>query len=142
MKDSRSLLDHLESALANPDRGIVGFVDELVAASREQDLRFGWQDGCCYMTFPGCESSDRIDVPLRKSVVRAALARIAALCNERNPGSVSPYGGQGEITIDSDPSRTIHANFVNTQGTVSLELGSASPEVASPVGFSRTKSTD
>jgi hypothetical protein len=79
---------------------------------------------------------------MRKSVVRALLARIAALCNDRNPGSVSPYRGQGVITIDADPSSTIHAEFVNTQEAVSLELACVSPETVSLFGVSQIKSPD
>ena len=142
MNDPRPILDRLERVLGNPDRGVLGLVDELVGASREQDLRLGWQAGRCYVIFPGRDSSDRIEVPLRKSVVRAALARIAVLCNERSPGSVSPYGGQGEIAIDADPSKAIRATFVNTPETVSLELASVSSEVAALVGLSRIKSPD
>jgi hypothetical protein len=142
MNVPRATLDHLESVLANSGLGVVGLVDELVAASFENDLRLGWQSGCCSLSFPGCESSDRIEVPLRKSVVRAALARIAALCNERSPDSVSPYGGQGEIAIDTDPSRAIRATFVNTHETVTLELSPAASQVASLVVLSGIKSPD
>jgi hypothetical protein len=142
MKNSRLLLDHLESILLNPERGIIGIVDELVETSREHDLQVQWQAGCCSVVLAGGEPSDRIEVPMRKSVVRAALARIAALCNDRNPGSVSPYRGQGEITIDSDPSRTIRADFVNTQEAVSLELGCVSPQTVSLFGVSQIKSPD
>jgi hypothetical protein len=141
MNDIRPLLDHLESVLRNPDRGILGFVDDLVAASQDHDLQFGWQDGYCYVVFPGCENPDRIEVSLRKSVARAALARIAVLCNERNPDSVSPYGGRGEIVTDADPSKTIRAAFVNTPEALSLELTSVSSEVVTSIDLSHAKSS-
>ena len=51
------------------------------------------------MSLPKSGPLDRIDVPLQKSVVRAALARVAVLCNERIPGSVSPFGGQGRLRM-------------------------------------------
>jgi hypothetical protein len=141
MINPRPILEHLERALADPDRGILGLVDELLTASREQDIRIEWQAGSCQVISPNGELPDRIEVPLKKSVVRAALARIAALCNERKPGSVSPYGGQGEIAIDADPSKAIRATFVNTPETQSLELACASSEVVSLVGLSETKSS-
>ncbi len=142
MNKSHPLLDHLESILVNPDRGIIGIVDELVETSREHDLQVLWRAGCCSVILAGGEHPDRIEVPMRKSVVRAVIARIAALCNERNPGSVSPYRGQGEITIDADPLRTVHADFVNTQEAVSLELGCVSSETVSLFGVSQIKSPD
>jgi hypothetical protein len=61
-------------------------------------------------------------VPLRKSVVRAALARIAVLCNQLNPNSVSPYGGQGELLIGADSTTAMRVVFVNTPDEQSLEL--------------------
>jgi hypothetical protein len=135
-------LDHLESALAEPGRGVIGLVDELLAASLQHNVRVEWQAGICRVSFLYGELPDRIEVPLRKSVVRAALARIAALCNERSPGSVSPYGGRGIVEIDAGLSRAIRAVFVNTPETQSLDLASVSPEVVSLVSFSNDKSSD
>jgi hypothetical protein len=124
MNDPRPTLEHLESVLSNPEQGVVGFVDELLAASLQQDIRVGWQAGSCSVVFSKDDHSHRIEVPLRKPVIRAALARIAALCNERSPGSVSPYGGRGEIAIEANPLSVIRATFVNTPETQSLELAS------------------
>jgi hypothetical protein len=141
MKNPQLIMEHLEYFLADPDRGVLGLVDEFLAAARQQDIRLGWQAGCFYVIFLEGGSWRRIELPLRKSVVRAALARIAALCNERSPGSVSPYGGQGEVAIDADPSRVIRATFVNTPETQSLELASVSSEVLSLVSLSEDKSS-
>ena len=65
-----------------------------------------------------------------KSVFRAALARIATLCNERNPNSVSPYGGAGELTVDAGPPLVIRVQFVNTPDEQSLELAAVRLETA------------
>jgi hypothetical protein len=83
-----------------------------------------------------------IQVQLPKSAFRAVLARLAALCNERKPDSVSPYGGAGEIAVGSDPPRVVRVSFTNTpaEQTVTLQLASdtgtnpAAPDarVASP----------
>lgn len=127
--------------MADPGRGVVGLVDELLAASLQQDIRVEWQAGICRVSFLNGEVPDRVEVPLRKAVVGAALARIATLCNERLPGSVSPYGGQGFVAIDADPSILIRATFVNTPETQSLELASVSSEVITPVGLSHAKSS-
>ena len=65
-------------------------------------------------------SAGRIEVPLQKSVLRAVLARVAVLCNERKPNSVSPYGGQGEMSVDADPATAIRVTFVNTPDRTEL----------------------
>ena len=141
MKDPSPMLEHLESILADPDRGVLGLVDELLKASRQHDIQLGWQAGFVSVVFLEGGHSRRIEVALGRSVVRATLARIAALCNERSPGSVSPYGGQGIVAIDADPSTAIRATFVNTPETQSLELASVSSEVVSLVSPSHAKSS-
>ena len=141
MNNPQLIMDHMEYYLADPGRGVLGLDDDFMAAARQQDIRLGWQDGCFSVIFLEGTSLRRIEVPLRKSVARAALARIAALCNERSPASVSPYGGQGEVAIDADTSKVIRATFVNTPETQSLELASVSSEVVSLVSLSEAKSS-
>jgi hypothetical protein len=124
MSEPSSPPERLELALANPSRGVLGLVDELLAVSCQQDIQLDWQAGHCRVSFPGAGPPDRIEVPLQKSVVRAVIARVAALCNEFNPNSVSPYGGQGELAIGTDPPKAVRAVFVNTPERQSLELAS------------------
>jgi hypothetical protein len=65
---------------------------------------------------------EMLDLPLRKGVIRAILAWVAALCNERQPGSVSPYGGRGEIHLGPSPQAVFSADFINTAAEQSLRL--------------------
>jgi hypothetical protein len=111
----------LSHSLTMPTRGILGLVDDLLAASREHGLKLDWQSGHSRLRFLDGGSADWIDVPLRKSVVRAALARVAVLCNEQNPNSVSPYGGLGELLVGTDPATALRVAFVNTPDEQSLE---------------------
>jgi hypothetical protein len=90
-------LEQLRHVLTTPTRGVLGLVDELLAVAREHCLRLDWKEDRCRVQFREGSSPGLIEVSLRKSVVRAALARIAVLCNQRKPNSVSPYGGQGEL---------------------------------------------
>ena len=53
-------------------------------------------------------------MPLPKSVFRAVLARIAALCNEQLPNSVTPYRSEGTLSVAADLPATFHVAFVNT----------------------------
>ncbi len=142
MNRPRPILDHLERVLADPTRGVIGLVDELLNASRQQDIRVEWQAGSCQLFSSNGVLHARSEVPLRKSVARAALARIAALCNEQCPDSVSPYGGQGAIAIEGDSSKLIRASFVNTPETLTLDLAAVSSEVVSPIDLSFAKSPD
>ena len=63
-----------------------------------------------------------IDIPLRKSVFRAVLARVAVLCNELRPDSVTPYGGQGELRGGANLQAEFSVKFVNTAEEQSLEM--------------------
>ncbi len=84
-----------------------------------------FQDGYCSVRPIGVESGDSINVPLPKSVFRAVLARIAALCNERNPDSVTPYRGEGEFSIRTDPFTAFHVAFTNSPDEQRLEVKSS-----------------
>ena len=59
---------------------------------------------------------------------RAVLARIAALCNERQPESVTPYRGEGEIDVPAPMSEkcvapsTCYVSFTNTPSDQQLEM--------------------
>jgi hypothetical protein len=96
-------------------------VDELLAASREHGLKLVWQGDRCWVQYGEGGPPGSIEVPLRKSVVRAALARVAVLCNQRSANSVSPYGGKGEVLVGAEPT-TLHVAFVNTPDEQRLEL--------------------
>jgi hypothetical protein len=98
-------------------------VDELLAVSIKHDLLLAWEAGHCQVSFPNGGPVDRVDVPMPKSVFRAVLARIAVLCNEQNPNSVSAWAGQGKVAADSDSAKSIGVVFVNSPEKQSLELG-------------------
>jgi hypothetical protein len=95
-------------------------VDELLA-SRDQAIRLDWEAGRCHVSILRAGAPDRIEVTVQQSVLRAALARVAALCNERVPNSVSPYRGHGKVTVGADPAPVIRIKFVNTPEEQSLE---------------------
>ncbi len=111
----------LRNAFERPTRGIVGLVDDLLALQLDGGLQLRWEAGSCRVRLIEDGSKELLDVPLRKSVFRALLARVAALCNERTPNSVSPYGGQEELTIGAPPV-VFRVTFTNTAGEQSLEL--------------------
>jgi hypothetical protein len=131
MSKQASLAERLSRALTTPTHGVLGLVDELLAASSEQAIRLTWQAGRCRVDILR-DSPDQVEVPVPKAVVRAVLARVAALCNERDGKSASPYGGSGEVTVDADPAKVIRVSFVNTPEEQRLELAPMRTEAIQP----------
>src|SRR5207253_3328899 len=120
--NSSTTAEFLRQALATPTRGVLGLVDDLIAVSREHGLQLEWTANHCRVRFQEGDLPACIEVPFRKSVVRAALARIAVLCNQRNPNSVSPYGGHGELLVGAEKATATRVAFVNTPDEQRLEL--------------------
>ena len=122
----------LRGILMQPAQGIVGLVDDLLALCREHHLELDWQAGC-YRARAGAGAWHELhDVSLRVSVLRAILARLAALCHDPNAGACSPYGGKGKIIIGTNPSTLFHVAFVNTPEEQRLALTRAHPVEVSP----------
>src|SRR5438874_8498676 len=101
----------IRSILSRPTGGVAGLVDDLLVLCRENRLQLDWQAGSCRVRFPDSNWEELPDVPLRKSVFRAILARIAALCNERGLKSVSPYGGQVHLPAGSSSPTVFKVTF-------------------------------
>jgi hypothetical protein len=125
MSTTAQVSEIFRRVLVNPTGGIVGLVDDLLRGCPESGLQLDWQAGCCRVRSVGGDGKELLDVPLRKSVFRAILARVAVLCNERAPNSVSSYGGQGELSVDANPAAVFRVAFVNTPATQKLELRTA-----------------
>jgi hypothetical protein len=126
MKTATVLADALVKAFDPPASGFVGIVDNLLQLCRGGDMELAWRSNACHARIRQGTVEETLDLPLRKAVFRAMLARIAALCNQHQPGSVSPYGGQGEIHLGPDAREVFSAHFVNTTGEQSLKLAHVS----------------
>jgi hypothetical protein len=135
VKTATELAEALQNAIDQPENGVVGLADDLLRLCPDSGIRLDWCEGFCRIRFIG--TNEAIDVPIRKSAIRALLARFAALCNDKSQRAVarlaalrndksqravSPYGGQGELTSAADHSRIIRASFVNTPGEQWLQL--------------------
>ena len=123
-EDSRTAwpTDGSRDAYEHPARGVVGLVDDLLRLCQEQGLHLDWQGDSCRVRSLTRGTEEVLTTPLRKSVFRAVLARVATLCNERSPNSISPYRGQGELTVGADPSRVVRVGLVNNPSEQRLEL--------------------
>lgn len=124
MSEQIYLKERLRNVFATPNRGVIGLVDHLLELSRGRWLKLDWHQGACNVSIRGGSEPDGMELPIPKSTMRAVLARVAALCNERIPNSVSPYGGKGELALGPDPTGVIQINFVNTPEEHLLELTS------------------
>ena len=128
MIQSTPFAERVRRAFQPTPRGVVGLVDDLLELCRTHQLRINFQDSHCSIRPLGADPQDAPDVPLPKSVFRAVLARIAALCNEHHPGSVTPYRGEGEIAVPapaserSVPPSTCYVAFTNTPSEQRLEV--------------------
>lgn len=132
MIQTNSFSERIQQVFQPTPRGVIGLVDDLMGFCREQHLRLEFQDGHCYVRPLEGVVQDRIDVPLKKSVFRALLARIAALCNEMKPNSVTPYHGEGLLAIATNPPAAFHVAFRNTPSELRLEVRSLAISSADP----------
>lgn len=144
MSTPAEISDALRRVLAHPSRGVTGLVDDLLGVCREHGLQLDWQgDRCRTRSFRG-DWGEWMEVALRKSVFRAILARLASLCNERNPHSVSPYGGRGELSVGVNPPSLVKVSFANTPTEQKLELTTEGAEKEAETvseAFSKIKKT-
>jgi hypothetical protein len=106
-------------AFEPPETGFVGIVDNLLQLCLGGEITIEWTGNACRVRVRHGTVEETQDIALRKSVFRAILARIAALCNQHRPGAVSPYGGSGEIHLTR---ATFSADLVNTTAEQSVHL--------------------
>jgi hypothetical protein len=123
--------NRVEMAFQPTPRGVVGLVDNLLGLCRLYQLRINFRDGHCYVRRLGADAEESLDFPVPKSVFRAALARIAAICNEQRPESVTPYRGEGIIAVLPPvsphspkivPPSTCYVSFTNTPSDQHFEM--------------------
>jgi hypothetical protein len=102
--------------------GILDLVDDMLARCIDSQVRLVWV-GETVTEFPlsGGEPA-QFKIKLRKSIFRAILARMAALCDIANSGSVSPYHGRGEFVDQRTPQTRFLVDFMNTPDEQRLEL--------------------
>ena len=104
------------------ERGVLGLADGLFSWCGKDGIQLDWQGDSCSARNLGEATGEPVEVPLPKSAFRALLARIAALCNEHRPNSVSPYGGTGEFVVGTESPTQFQAAFINTRAEQKLVL--------------------
>lgn len=121
IQTTASFAERVRLAFSPTPRAILGLVDDLLELCREQPLSLIFRDGNCVVRTAG-DVNHSVEVPLPRSAFRAVLARVAVLCNEQRPNSVSPYGGTGEVCIGNDSRTTLRVVFTNTPEEQRLEV--------------------
>lgn len=111
----------ISNAVLHPADGITGIVDEMLVVCSDYRLKLEWEQENCRVHALDEDWSTVVPVPLKKSVFRAVLARVAVLCDELS-NTTSLYGGQGEVkTSGANPSR-IRVKFENSPEKQQIQL--------------------
>lgn len=122
-------LSRLTSAFRpNPD-GVVGMVDGVLDVGRGHEFSMTFDDEAHAVSVR--VGNEAVRVPVRKSVFRAALARVAALCDAPGRDIGSPYEGGGEIAFATPSPAAVRVAFKNTPDSQHL---SVSPVAAAESG--------
>lgn len=132
MNTASPIAEMLRGALMRPRNGIVGIVEDLLAMCQKHNLQIDWQNDRCRVRSSGGAWEELMDLPIRKSIFRAILARIAVLCNEKNPNAISPYGGQCDWRTGDNPPAVFRVLLTNTTAEQRLELAVAAENTAAP----------
>ncbi|HEV3384120.1 MAG TPA: hypothetical protein VG097_04855 [Gemmata sp.] len=103
-------------------KGVFGLIDEILTYRRLNQRKMRWAQGSVEVQTIGSGAEEQISVALRTSVLRTIIARLAALCNQQQTNSVSPYGGEGEFIDDRLPATTFRVSFCNTPDEQWFEL--------------------
>ena len=107
-------------------------VDAVLDVCADSRIELNIQGDRCHVRSLDGTWEDHIAWPLPKSALRAFIARVAALCVESTPNGVSPYGGEGEVTLAGKPGAVIQAAFINTTAHQSLKLSNLKTTVDAP----------
>ena len=112
----------LRRAFAPTQGGIVGLTDQLLEACVGSDVEFKRVGNRCVCNWTVNGETTEALVPLPSAAFRTILARVAALCNEYRPNAVTPYRGEGLLTVKGPPPTDVRVAFVNTPDEQRLEV--------------------
>ncbi len=121
MISSETIQERLQRAFRPTRRGVVGLTEQLLGACVGGEAEFERVGDRCVSRWTEGGDTQEAPVPLAPAAFRTILARVATLCNERSPGSVSPYGGEGELVVGA---AKVFVKFVNTAQAQKLEVKS------------------
>jgi hypothetical protein len=118
---SGTVCNRLQSAFKPTARGVVGLTEQQLEACVGGDVEFERIGDRCVSRWTEGADTQEAPMPLSPAAFQTILARVAALCNERSPKSVSPYGDEGELAVGAARAFVM---FVNTAHAQKLEVKS------------------
>jgi hypothetical protein len=122
MNTTTELSSILRRTLDQANAGVVGLVDAVLKLCWEHNLQLDWQTDVCFVRPSGGDWEELADLSIRKSVFRAILARVSALCHEQSPSAFSPYGGRARLSVGENPSLVFQVTVANTPAEQRLEI--------------------
>jgi hypoxanthine phosphoribosyltransferase len=105
-----------------PSNGVIGLVEELLEFCRTGPFRFTWRPNRVSFKHVFTGKPEEIELTIRNSVMRAAVARLAALASRGKSEAINPYGGKGQIHDDQHPETVYQIEFKNTEDEQLLEI--------------------
>lgn len=119
---SQAVSDRLRQAFTPTPLGVVGLTDQLLQACAGGDVVFERVGDRCVYRWTIDGDTQEGTLPLRPAAFRTILARVAALCNEQRPDSVTPYRGEGLVSVPGHPGELHRVRFINTPEQQQLTL--------------------
>ena len=124
---AKDALNALLKSGADSTTDLVLFVDELLSLCDENRLLLKVQHDQCTVRVDGeGTAAERVPNPLRKSQLRAVLARIATVCAEKSNGPATPYGGEWDIWLNKDSKRQLRVSLQNTLDSQFVQIDAIS----------------
>ncbi|MGP0064244.1 MAG: hypothetical protein ACLQGP_11670 [Isosphaeraceae bacterium] len=96
--------------------------DQLLEACVGSDVEFKRVGNRCVCNWTVNGETKEALVPVPPAAFRTILARVAALCNEYSANAVTPYRGEGLLTVKGPPPTVVRVAFVNTPDQQRLEV--------------------
>jgi len=123
----QTISDRVRQAFMPTPLGVAGLTDQLIGACAGGGVEFERVgDRCAYRWTVGGETHEGT-APFPPAAFRTVLARVAALCNESRPDSVTPYRGEGVLSAPGHAPAAVRVRFVNTPDQQRLTLDGAGP---------------
>jgi hypothetical protein len=116
---SGTVHDRLQLAFRPTQHGVVGLTEQLLGACVGGDVEFERVGDRCVYRWTEAGDTQEALVPFAPAAFRAIPARVAALCNDRSPGSVFPYGGEAELVVRE---AELLVKFINTADVQKLAV--------------------
>lgn len=119
MISTSTINDRLQRAFRPTQHGVIGLTEQFLAACIGADLEIKRVGDRCVCLWTEGGNAEQAPLPIPPAAFRTILARVAALCNERSPGSVSPYGGEARLAVGE---AEVFVKFVNTPQAQELQV--------------------